>query len=185
MWFWRRSHRRRSSAQTTNEMDRGQHAVSQDRSRGVGGGPQQWPPAHQAGSGADPAVLSTENAVDAIGFLETFARTSRLLRQVPEAERRMVSCRALTTHRSFPSTSGLKAARCYYAHAAVADAFGIAMTNTGIARTPTEAVTGGQLWLSGGAQVVSPGHCTQDRGWAACALICVTVKAFVVQRQRF
>lgn len=89
-----------------------------------------------------PQFLSAENAVDAIGFLETFARNQSLLRQVPEQ-----SVDGLVPHIEDAQvifervwTDGR---RQLFAHEArqLLGAFGIAMTNTAIARTPAEAVT--------------------------------------------
>ena len=85
--------------------------------------------------------LSAENAVDAIGFLETFARNQSLLRQVPEQSvdgyvPNMAEAQAVFEHVWSEGRTTL------YAHEArqLLTAFGIAMSDTTIARTPTEAV---------------------------------------------
>ncbi len=89
-----------------------------------------------------PQFLSAENAVDAIGFLETFARNQSLLRQVPEQSvdgfvPHIEQAQAVFEHVWADGRTQL------YAHEArqLLSAFGIAMANTGIARTPSEAVT--------------------------------------------
>lgn len=89
-----------------------------------------------------PQFLSAENAVDAIGFLETFARNQSLLRQVPEQSfdgfaPHIEQAQVVFEHVWADGRTLL------YAHEArqLLSAFGIAMANTGIARTPAEAVT--------------------------------------------
>ena len=100
-----------------------------------------WQPRDQAGSGAHPQFLSTENAVDAIGFLETFAQSVVAApgagQSVDGFVPRLDDAQALFEHVWAEGRTLL------YAHEArqLLSAFGIAMTNTGIARTPTEAVT--------------------------------------------
>ena len=88
-----------------------------------------------------PQFLSAENAVDAIGFLETFARNQSLLRQVPEQSvdgyvPNMAQAQAVFEHVWADGRTTL------YAHEArqLLSAFGIAMSDTAIAQTPTEAV---------------------------------------------
>ena len=88
-----------------------------------------------------PQFLSAENAVDAIGFLETFARNQSLLRQVPEQSvdgyvPNLAEAQAVFEHVWAEGRSTL------YAHEArqLLSAFGIAMSDTTIARTPAEAV---------------------------------------------
>ncbi len=88
-----------------------------------------------------PQFLSAENAVDAIGFLETFARNQSLLRQVPEQSvdgyvPNMAEAQAVFEHVWAEGRTTL------YAHEArqLLSAFGIAMSDTTIARTPAEAV---------------------------------------------
>ena len=85
--------------------------------------------------------LSAENAVDAIGFLETFARNQSLLRQVPEQSvdgyvPNMADAQAVFEHVWADGRTTL------YAHEArqLLTAFGIAMSDTTVARTPSEAV---------------------------------------------
>ncbi len=85
--------------------------------------------------------LSAENAVDAIGFLETFARNQSLLRQVPEQSvdgyvPNMADAQAMFEHVWADGRTTL------YAHEArqLLTAFGIAMSDTTVARTPSEAV---------------------------------------------
>ncbi len=85
--------------------------------------------------------LSPENAVDAIGFMQAFSTNQSLLRQIPEQsvdgfvpnleQARAVFERAWADHRNR-----------LFAHEArvLLSAFGIAMTDTALARTPTEAV---------------------------------------------
>ncbi len=87
-----------------------------------------------------PQFLSAENAVDAIGFLETFARNQSLLRQVPEQSvdgyvPNMAEAQAVFEHVWAEGRTTL------YGHEArqLLTAFGIAMADTTIARTPTEA----------------------------------------------
>lgn len=89
-----------------------------------------------------PQFLSAENAVEAIGFLQAFARNQALLRQIPEQsvdgfEPRLTEAQALFEHVWAEGRTLL------FAHEArqLMSAFGIAMIETGIARTPTEAVT--------------------------------------------
>ena len=89
-----------------------------------------------------PQYLSAENAVDAIGFLDIFSRNQSLLRQVPEQsvdgfephieEAQAIFERVRADHRIQ-----------LFAHEArqLLGAFGIAMTSTALARTPSEAVT--------------------------------------------
>jgi acetyltransferase len=88
-----------------------------------------------------PQFLSAENAVDAIGFLDTFSKNQSLLRQVPEQsvdgfvphieEATQIFEHVWADHRSQ-----------LFEHEArqLLGAFGIAMTSTGLARTPAEAV---------------------------------------------
>ncbi|TAG48137.1 MAG: bifunctional acyl-CoA synthetase/GNAT family N-acetyltransferase [Betaproteobacteria bacterium] len=105
-----------------------------------------------------PQFLSAENAVDAIGFLHAFARNQSLLRQVPEQsvdgfsphldEARQIFEHAWADHRTR-----------LFAHEAkqLLGAFGIAMTSTGLARTPTEAVNlADQLGYPVVLKIVSP-----------------------------
>ena len=108
----------------------------------LGGGPSVAAARIKLDQARIPQFLSTENAVDAIGFLETFARNQSLLRQVPEQSvdgfvPRLDDAQKLFEHVWAEGRTLL------YAHEArqLLSAFGIAMTNTGIARTPTEAVT--------------------------------------------
>ena len=89
-----------------------------------------------------PQFLSAENAVDAIGFLETFARNQSLLRQVPEQSvdgftPHVEQAQAIFEHVWADGRTQL------FVHEArqVLGAFGIAMTNAAMARTPAEAVT--------------------------------------------
>ncbi len=89
-----------------------------------------------------PQFLSAENAVDAIGFLETFSRNQSLLRQVPEQSvdgfaPHVEQAQAIFEHAWADGRTQL------FVHEArqVLGAFGIAMTNTAMARTPAEAVT--------------------------------------------
>ena len=89
-----------------------------------------------------PQFLSAENAVDAIGFLETFARNQSLLRQVPEQSvdgfaPHIEQAQAIFEHCWADGRTRL------FAHEArqLLGAFGIAMTDTAMARTPAEAVT--------------------------------------------
>ena len=89
-----------------------------------------------------PQFLSAENAVDAIGFLDTFARNQSLLRQVPEQ-----SVDGFTPHveqaQAIFDQVWADGRNRLFVHEArqVLGAFGIAMINTGMARTPAEAVT--------------------------------------------
>jgi acetyltransferase len=88
-----------------------------------------------------PQYLSAENAVDAISFLHTFALNQSLLRQVPAQsvdgflphliEAQQIFERVWADHRTR-----------LFAHESrqLLAAFGIAMTQTGLARTPAEAV---------------------------------------------
>ena len=88
-----------------------------------------------------PQFLSAENAVDAIGFLETYARNQSLLRQVPAQ-----SVDGFTPHVEHAQAifDGVWAdgRTQLYLHEAqqLLGAFGIAMINTGMARTPADAV---------------------------------------------
>jgi acetyltransferase len=89
-----------------------------------------------------PQFLSAENAVDAIGFLETFARNQSLLRQVPAQSvdgftPHLEQAQAIFDHVWADGRTQL------FIHEArqLLGAFGIAMINTGMARTPAEAVT--------------------------------------------
>ena len=89
-----------------------------------------------------PQFLSAENAVDAIGFLETFARNQSLLRQVPAQSvdgftPHVEQAQAIFDHVWADGRTQL------FMHEArqLLGAFGIAMINTGMARTPAEAVT--------------------------------------------
>jgi len=89
-----------------------------------------------------PQFLSAENAVDAIGFLETFTRNQSLLRQVPEQ-----SFDGFAPHldeaKALFDRVWSEGRTLLYAHEArqLLSAFGLPMANTGIARSPTEAVT--------------------------------------------
>jgi acetyltransferase len=88
-----------------------------------------------------PQYLSAENAVDAIGFLHAFSVNQSLLRQVPEQsvdgfvphieEARSILEHAWADHRTQLFTHEARQ---------LLAAFGIAMANTGLARTPAEAV---------------------------------------------
>jgi acetyltransferase len=102
--------------------------------------------------------LSPENAVDAIGFLETFSRNQALLRQVPQhsvdgfaphlIEARQVFEHAWADHRTR-----------LFGHEArlLLSAFGIAMVETTLVRTPTEAVAAADaLGYPVALKVVSP-----------------------------
>ena len=88
-----------------------------------------------------PQFLSAENAVDAIGFLEMFARNQSLLRQVPEQSVDGYVPDMAAAHAVFERVWG-DGRTTLYAHEArqLLSAFGIAMTNTTMARTPMEAV---------------------------------------------
>jgi acetyltransferase len=88
-----------------------------------------------------PQFLSPENAVDAIGFLETFSRNQSLLRQVPEQSvdgfaPHMEEARSIFDHVWADHRNRL------FAHEARAllSAFGIPMAETKLVRTPAEAV---------------------------------------------
>ncbi len=89
-----------------------------------------------------PQFLSAENAVDAIGFLATFARNQSLLRQVPEQSFDGFVPHAEQAQAVFEHVWA-DGRTLLYAHEArqLLCAFGIAMASTGIARTPAEAVT--------------------------------------------
>jgi acetyltransferase len=102
--------------------------------------------------------LSPENAVDAIGFLEAFSRNQSLLRQVPQHsvdgfvphldEARKVFEHAWADHRTR-----------LFGHEArsLLSAFGIAMVETTLVRTPTEAAaTADTLGYPVALKVVSP-----------------------------
>ncbi len=85
--------------------------------------------------------LSPENAVDAIGFLEAFSRNQSLLRQVP-----LQSVDGFVPHleearRVFEHVWADHRTRLFGHEArALLSAFGIAMVETTLVRTPTEAV---------------------------------------------
>ncbi len=88
-----------------------------------------------------PQFLSAENAVDAIGFMHTFARNQSLLRQVPEQSvdgfvPHLDEAQQVFEHVWADGRTNL------FAHEArqLLGAFGIAMTSTGLARTPADAV---------------------------------------------
>ena len=107
----------------------------------LGGGASVQPARAMLDQARIPQFLSAENAVDAIGFLETFARNQSLLRQVPEQSvdgyvPNMVEAQKVFEHVWAEGRTTL------YAHEArqLLSAFGIAMSDTTIARTPTEAV---------------------------------------------
>lgn len=89
-----------------------------------------------------PQFLSAENAVDAIGFLEAFTRNQSLLRQVPEQSVDGFSPHLEQAQTIFEHVWADGRTRLF-AHEArqLLGAFGIAMTNTAMARTPAEAVT--------------------------------------------
>ncbi|MGL5005589.1 MAG: acetate--CoA ligase family protein, partial [Casimicrobium sp.] len=85
--------------------------------------------------------LSPENAVDAVGFLETFAMNQSLLRQIPEQSvdgfvPHLEEARAIFEHAWADHRERL------FAHEArsLLSAFGIAMAETRLVRTPAEAV---------------------------------------------
>ena len=78
----------------------------------LGGGPSAAAARIKLDQARIPQFLSTENAVDAIGFWRRSRAISRCCARC-RSRAWMVSCRALTTRRSFSSTSGLKAVRCY------------------------------------------------------------------------
>ena len=89
-----------------------------------------------------PQFLSAENAIDAIGFLETFARNQSLLRQVPEQSVDGFTPLVEQAQAIFEQVWADGRTQLF-AHEArqVLGAFGIAMTSTAMARTPAEAVT--------------------------------------------
>ena len=107
----------------------------------LGGGASVQPARAMLDQARIPQFLSAENAVDAIGFLETFRRNQSLLRQVPEQSvdgyvPNMADAQSVFEHVWAEGRTTL------YAHEArkLLTAFGIAMSDTTIARTPTEAV---------------------------------------------
>ena len=107
----------------------------------LGGGASVQPARAMLDQARIPQFLSAENAVDAIGFLETFARNQSLLRQVPEQSvdgyiPNMADAQAVFEHVWADGRKTL------YAHEArqLLSTFGIAMSDTTIARTPAEAV---------------------------------------------
>jgi acetyltransferase len=107
----------------------------------LGGGMSMLPARALLDQARVPQFLSAENAVDAIGFLETFTRNQSLLRQVPEQSvdgfvPHVEQAQAIFEHVWADGRTRL------FAHEArqVLGAFGIAMTNTAMARTPAEAV---------------------------------------------
>ena len=108
----------------------------------LGGGASVMPARALLDAARIPQFLSAENAVDAIGFLETFARNQRLLRQVPEQ-----SVDGFTPHVGEAQTIfelvWADGRTRLFAHEAqqLLGAFGIAMVNTGMARTAAEVVT--------------------------------------------
>jgi acetyltransferase len=85
--------------------------------------------------------LSPENAVDAIGFLEVFSRNQSLLRQVPEQSVDGFAPHLDEAHAIF-ERAWAEGRQRLFAHEARAllSAFGIAMAETRLTRTPTEAV---------------------------------------------
>lgn len=107
----------------------------------VGGGASVQPARALLDQARIPQFLSAENAVDAIGFLETFARNQSLLRQVPEQSVDGYVPNVAEAQRVFEHVWA-EGRTTLYAHEArqLLAAFGIAMSDTTIARTPTEAV---------------------------------------------
>lgn len=85
--------------------------------------------------------LSPENAVDAIGFLETFSRNQSLLRQVPEQSVDGFAPNRAEALRVFEHVWSEGRQRLF-AHEArsLLGAFGIPMAETSLAQTPAEAV---------------------------------------------
>ena len=108
----------------------------------LGGGASVMPARALLDQARIPQFLSAENAVDAIGFLETFARNQSLLRQVPAQ-----SVDGFTPHleqaQAIFDRVWADGRTQLFMHEArqLLGAFGIAMINTGMARTPAEAVT--------------------------------------------
>ena len=108
----------------------------------LGGGASVMPARALLDQARIPQFLSAENAVDAIGFLETFARNQSLLRQVPAQ-----SVDGFTPHLEHAQAifDGVWAdgRTQLFLHEArqLLGAFGIAMISTGMARIPAEAVT--------------------------------------------
>ena len=88
-----------------------------------------------------PQFLSAENAVDAIGFLETFARNQSLLRQVPEQSVDGFAPHVEQAQAIFERVWADGRTQLFMHEAQqLLGAFGISMTNTAMARTPAEAV---------------------------------------------
>jgi acetyltransferase len=108
----------------------------------LGGGASVMPARALLDAARIPQFLSAENAVDAIGFLQTFARNQSLLRQVPAHSvdgfvPHDDEARRIFEHVWADGRTQL------FAHEAqqLLGSFGIAMVNTGMARTPNEAAT--------------------------------------------
>ena len=88
-----------------------------------------------------PQFLSAENAVDAIGFLETFVRNQSLLRQVPAQSVDGFAPHVDQAQAIFERVWADGRTQLFMHEAQqLLGAFGISMTNTAMARTPAEAV---------------------------------------------
>jgi acetyltransferase len=102
--------------------------------------------------------LSPENAVDAIGFLEAFARNQSLLRQVPQHSVDGFVPHLPEAAKIFEHVRAEGRTRLFSHEArALLGAFGIAMVETVLVRTPTEAVAAAdQIGYPVTLKVVSP-----------------------------
>jgi acetyltransferase len=90
--------------------------------------------------------LSPENAVDAIGFLESFSRNQSLLRQVPQHSVDGFVPHLPEAAQVFDRVWSDNRARLFSHEArALLSAFGIAMIETTLVQTPTEAVAAADL----------------------------------------
>ena len=124
----------------------------------LGGGASMLPARAMLDQARIPQFLSAENAVDAIGFLETFARNQSLLRQVPEQSVDGFAPHVEQAQAIFEQVWADGRTQLFVHEARqVLGAFGIAMTNTAMARTPAEAVTlAGSFGYPVVLKVVSP-----------------------------
>lgn len=88
-----------------------------------------------------PQFLSPENAIDAVGFLDAFARNQSLLRQIPEQSVDGFSPNIEVAREVFEHVWG-EGRTQLFAHEAfrLLNAFGIAIAETHLAQTPAECV---------------------------------------------
>ncbi|TAG77573.1 MAG: GNAT family N-acetyltransferase [Betaproteobacteria bacterium] len=105
-----------------------------------------------------PQFLSPENAIDAVGFLDTFARNQSLLRQIPEQSVDGFSPNIEVAREVFDHVWGEGRSQLF-AHEAfrLLSAFGISIAETHLAQTPAECVAAAEeLGFPVVLKIVSP-----------------------------